>query len=170
MKLLKISTNSHYLNKIEEIYNYSFPENERINFEDMVNCKFSNSKLYAILKSNRLIGFTYITLCNNFAYIVYFAIDKSQRNKGLGTLSINKICNFYKNKTKVLCVEKPTTEDPTKLRRIKFYERNGFLLANFQFNYLEQDYFTMYKGPLNKQEFIECLNACFPGCKDFKNI
>ena len=35
MKLLEINNNSKHLNKIKEIYYYSFPENERMGFEDL---------------------------------------------------------------------------------------------------------------------------------------
>lgn len=39
MRLLEIAENSKYLNQIKEIYLRSFPESERINFEELMNCQ-----------------------------------------------------------------------------------------------------------------------------------
>ena len=170
MKLLEINNNLKHLNKIKEIYYYSFPESERMDFADLVNCKFPNSKLFGIFDNETLIGFSFISMLGDFAYIVYLAIDKNLRNKNYGTEALNEIFNLYKDKTKVLCVEKPNSQADLQTRRISFYKRNGFVLANFEFEYLGQSYYSMYKGQFDKQKFIDFLLVCFPGCKDFKDI
>ena len=77
---------------------------------------------------------------------------------------------MYKDKTKVLCVEKPNSQSDLRTRRIGFYKRNGFTQANFEFEFLGQKYYSMYNGKFNKQKFIDFLLICFPGCKDFKDI
>lgn len=170
MKLLEIDSNSKHLSKIKEIYYYSFPESERMDFEDLVNCKFPSSKLLGIFDNETLIGFSFVSLLGDFAYIVYLAVDKEQRNKNYGTWALNELSNLYKDKTKVLCVEKPFSKGDVKSRRISFYKRNGFLLANFEFDYLGQKYYSMYNGEFNKQKFIEFLLICFPGCKNFRDL
>lgn len=170
MKLLEINNNSQHLNKIKEIYYCSFPESERMDFVDLINCKFPNSKLLGIFDDETMIGFSFVSVLGEFAYIVYLAIDENQRNKNYGTQALNKIFNLYKGKTKVLCVEKPNSKEDLQTRRIGFYKRNGFTQANFEFEYLGQSYYSMYNGKFDKQKFIDFLLVCFPGCKNFKDI
>ena len=170
MNLIEIDSNSQYLNKIKDIYYSSFPESERTDFQDLVNLKFPNSKLLGILNEDILIGFSFVSELGDFAYIVYLAIDDKLRNKNYGTTALSLVCDLYKVKTKVLCVEKPNTQEDIQSRRISFYKRNEFLLANFEFEYLGQSYYSMYKGQFDKQKFIDFLLICFPGCKDFKDI
>ena len=170
MTLLEIDSKSEYLNKIKNIYLYSFPESERISFEDLVNCKFPNSRLLGIFDNESLVGFTFVSILNDFVYIVYLAIDQEQRNKNYGTQALVELYKLYKDKTKVLCVEKPNSPTDMRARRIEFYKRNGFMLANFEFEYLGQAYYSMYNGNFDKQRFIEFLLICFPGCSNFKDI
>lgn len=170
MKLLEINNNSKHLNKIKEIYYYSFPESERVDFVDLINCKFPNSKLWGIFDEETMIGFSFISVLGDYAYIVYLAIDDKLRNKNYGTTALSLICDLYKDKTKVLCVEKPNTQEDIQSRRIGFYKRNGFTQANFEFECLGQSYYSMYNGKFDKQKFIDFLLVCFPGCKNFRDI
>ena len=166
--LVEISKTSKHINKIKEIYLSSFPEEERIDFEDIVNLKFPNSKFFGIFDKRLLVGFTFVSLLGDFAYIVYLAIDKEKRNGGYGTQALKEIDELFKDKTKVLCVEKPISNEDIQSRRIGFYKRNGFSLASFEFDFLGQTYYTMYLGKFNKRKFIDFLLVCFPGCENFK--
>ena len=170
MKLLELNNSSKHLDKIKEIYYCSIPESERIDFLYLVNCKFPNSKLLGIFDNKTLIGFSFVSLLGEFAYIVYLAIDENQRNKNYGTRALNEILNVYKDKTKVLCVEKPNSQSDLRTRRIDFYKRNGFTQANLEFEYLGESYFSMYNGKFNKKKFIDFLLICFPECTNFRDI
>lgn len=169
MKIFEIKKDSQYLNEIKELYHSSFPESERIDFQNLVNCTFPNSKLLGAFDEEKLIGFSFISELGDYAYIVYLAIDVKFRNKGYGTTALMLIDDLY-DKIKVLCVEKPNDATDIQSRRITFYKRNGFSLADFEFEWLGQKYYSMYKGEFDKQKFIEFLLVCFPSCKDFKKI
>lgn len=106
----------------------------------------------------------------NFAYIIYLAIDKNERNKKYGSLALKLIDEKYKDITKVLCVEKPLENDDLKSKRIEFYKRNHFNLADFEFDYLGQGYYSMFSGDFDRERFKEFLLVCFPGCKNFRKI
>lgn len=170
MKMLKITKDSKYVNKIKHIYESSFPEIERIDFDEIINCKFPNSKLLGIFNDKALIGFSYISTLGDFAYIIYLAIEQEQRNKKYGSEALKEIYNLYKDKTKVLCVEKPVSEADLSTRRIEFYKRNGYELADFEFDIMGQTYYSMYNGEYDKQKFIDFLLVCFPGCENFNEI
>ena len=170
MQVIEIDEKSNFLHEIERIYLNSFPEDERIPFADIVARKAPNSKLLAFCKDEELLGFSYVSCLNNFAYIIYLAMDEKQRNKGYGTQAVKTICDLYKDKTKVLCIEKPVTQNDLRSRRIGFYQRNGFSLADFQFKFWGVEYFSMYSGKFDEEKFKEFLLVCFPECKDFKKI
>ena len=107
MKLLDIDKESKYLDKIHEIYFESFPENERVSFENIVNREFPNSRLLGFVDKDKLVGFSYVSVSDEFVYIVYLAIDKEYRSQGYGTTALSEIDKMFKDKTKVLSVEKP---------------------------------------------------------------
>ena len=70
MKLLDIDKDSKYLDKIHEIYFESFPENERVSFENIVNREFPNSRLLGFVDKDKLVGFSYVSVSDEFVYIV----------------------------------------------------------------------------------------------------
>lgn len=170
MRIEEILGNSKHIEKVKQIYLNSFPAKERIEVEDLIGRKFPNSKILGIFNNKTLIGFSFVSTYKKYAYIVYLAIDEKYRNQNYGTLAINTLCEMYKDKIKVLCVEKPIQKDDIPTRRIGFYKKNGFSVANFEFEYWEQDYYTMYNGDFNKQEFLDFLFICFPDSKNFKDI
>ena len=47
MEIIKVNRDFEQIAKIEEIYNYSFPENERLAFSDILDKKAPDSSLYA---------------------------------------------------------------------------------------------------------------------------
>ena len=120
MKLLDIDKDSKYLDKIHEIYFDSFPENERVSFENIVNREFPNSRLLGFVDKDKLVGFSYVSVSDEFVYIVYLAIDKEYRFQGYGTTAQSEIDNMFKDKTKVLSVEKPEYPNDTPSKKSLF--------------------------------------------------
>ena len=120
MKLLDIDKESKYLDKIHEIYFESFPENERVSFENIVNREFPNSRLLGFVDKDKLVGFSYVSVSDEFVYIVYLAIDKEYRSQGYGTTALSEIDNMFKDKTKVLSVEKPEYPNDTPSKKSLF--------------------------------------------------
>ncbi len=170
MKLLDIDKDSKYLDKIYEIYFDAFPENERIPFEDIVNREFPNSRLLGFVDKDKLVGFTYISVSEEFVYIVYMAIDKEYRSQGFGTIALHEIDKMFKDKTKVLSVEKPEYPGDLPSRRIAFYKKAGYELNDFEFVWINQVYYSIHHGKYNKEKFLKLLLTLFPTCTDFKDI
>lgn len=105
----EVDKSSPYLKEIERIYISSFPENERIEFEEIKNTRFINSKLLAFFDNSVLLGFSYISILGSYVYIIYYAIDEKFRNQGYGTQILKMLINMFKDKVKVLCIERPST-------------------------------------------------------------
>jgi GNAT superfamily N-acetyltransferase len=64
----------------------------------------------------------------DFIFIDYFLVTSQERGKGLGS----RILDQFKAKNKIILleVEPPDIEDVDTERRLAFYKRNGFRIAN----------------------------------------
>ena len=71
MKIIDVDKSSKYINKIQDIYFESFPENERIPFEEIVNREFPNSKLLGFIDEDNIVGFTYVSVSDEFVYFIF---------------------------------------------------------------------------------------------------
>ncbi|MCC8134320.1 MAG: GNAT family N-acetyltransferase [Tannerellaceae bacterium] len=115
------------LDQVEQTYTSSFPVNERRDF-DLVRKMLEDNpdfKIYAFIRQGIYVGFISAWVFEHFAYIEHFAIDESARNGGIGAGAIKQFMEICQLPV-VLEVELPK-EDLSK-RRIRFYERLGFIL------------------------------------------
>lgn len=125
-------------------------------------------KLLGFLDAKELIGFSYVIIADNCLYIMYLAINKLFRNKGYGSEVINILDKFYKPQTIYLSVEKPNGKDEN--RRIKFYQKNGFVLSGIQFDWLGTILIPMCKHKYDEKHLIKFLQKFFPEGKDYEDI
>lgn len=97
---------------------------------------------------------------NSFAYVEHFAVASTYRNGGVGANILGQLQNKIK-KLIVLEVERPETEIAR--RRIKFYERNGFFLNDY--DYVQPPisqgknpvplFIMSSKGKISEKQFVE---------------
>ena len=84
--------------KVKEIYNSSFPKEERIPFWMMFFTSFTNTTdFFAFYDDDTLIGFTYMAEVNNILFIMFLAVDENTRCKGYGSKILNLIKQKYPN-------------------------------------------------------------------------
>ena len=120
------------IDKIWPIMESSFPYNERRTFEDqkkIFNRENFFCKTYE--QGNDLLGFITYWDFGDFIYVEHLASNKKFRGKGLGGKILDELKAF--NKLIVLEVEPPNKHDIFTLKRIGFYERNGFLLNEYHY-------------------------------------
>ena len=115
---------------IKKLYYESFDKEERFPFWLIKKCsKEKNVKLTVIYNKDKVVGFQYIIEYDNIAYLMYFAIEKNQRNKGYGSEILRELNRSYKNV--LLCIEKANEQvSDIKSKRKQFYLRNGFVGTN----------------------------------------
>jgi len=106
---------------------------------------------FAVLLSDRAL---------QVAYLSYFAIDGAYRSKGCGGAALAKLSEVYEDCQIVLDMERmdETAENyGQRLRRLAFYERNGYRSAGVGFQYFKMDLEIMCnRGRFREQEF-RCL-------------
>lgn len=124
------------LEEIWPVYEEAFPAEERRSIKQqkaiMKNPCYNLKILHSGVKTAGFIGFWDFS---NFLFIEHFAFKKRFRCQGLGTKTLQKIKALFKKKI-IIEVEKPETFIAK--RRIKFYERLGFKLNNY--DYLQPAY------------------------------
>ncbi len=139
------------LDSISELYQDSFPPEERRDFFELKQL-ISEDELFInqiIIENKKVAGLCIFWVFSEFVFIEHLAVNPELRGIGIGegTLSV------LRDKFKVLILETELPFDEMSKRRIKFYERNGFGL-------LEQQYFQPSYGN-NKPEVelkIMCTN------------
>lgn len=123
------------LHEIWNIYEYSFPENERRDLES--HKQIMNNPLYHLVplkNQDRIIGFIAYWDLDDFVFIEHLAIKRGLRGKGYGSKTINKMTSLFPKI--ILEVEEPETEEARK--RIRFYQKHGFYLNSYP--YLQPPY------------------------------
>ena len=85
-------------NTVDEIYQLRIIRPEELTFEE-------NEEYYKILYDNEMIGFIGIKNYEKEIYLYRFFIDEKYRNKGFGTVALNKIIEFAKNQNKDMSLE-----------------------------------------------------------------
>ena len=105
----------------------SFPEQERRDKEEQRACTDLKTHFHCnvIQRNEKPIGLITYWDLDYFTYIEHFAIDSLERNKGYGK-QVLAIIKTQNHKPIVLETEEPNNE--ISIRRIGFYQRQGFIL------------------------------------------
>lgn len=112
-----------------EIYQESFPEDEKRDKKGQLNIMRKKEYSIDLYKEEEIIGFITYWDIGEYVYIDHLAIRKEYRGKGYGSELINLVKR--KGKKFILEVEPPTNS--INMKRIKFYEKNGFFLNEYKY-------------------------------------
>ncbi len=160
MEFIKLeNSDSQEFKEAWKIYESSFPSDERRTLD--LQKKLIKNKQYnffIVLKDKILVAIITDWNFEDFLFVEHLAVKKDLRGKGIGTELLKEYLSKNKQKI-VLEVEKPETESA--IKRIKFYEKIGLKLNNF--NYIQPPYgkdknpvpmFLMtYPEKINESEF-----------------
>lgn len=124
-----------------EIMEYSFPRDERRDFEDHF-AEFTKPPFRSLVweENGSIAGFMNYWQLNGFVYLEHFAVAKELRGHGLGSKLMEKLREVT-NCPIVLEVEPPELSEAA-AHRISFYKRLGFHLNEYEY----------YQPPYHKGE------------------
>lgn len=116
--------------KIKELYETAFPEDEQIPWEDLLQLVVEMPLDFtAYYESEKFIGFTIVYPRKSFNWFWYFAVSEELRGKGYGQRILTRLLRSHESKSFVLDMES-TTQVCNNLEQRKqrqaFYIRNGF--------------------------------------------
>ena len=134
MKVIKYE--SIYYKQVNDIYEKSFPQEERyITLDKMVQNK--NTELYCLIDNNQVSGMIYLIFYKEMIFILYLAVNTEKRSKGYGSYLLKWCLQEYSDKEIYLNIEevKEGIKDyEVRKKRLKFYQKNGFFITNYLSN------------------------------------
>ena len=114
----------------EDLYLFSFPENERIPFDEIVKVSATGFGELSVAKDgDELIGMVYILKGEDLVYIYYLAVDPGKRGRGYGSAILTLLKERFQGCRFALSSESPDPGAPNleeRQWRISFYLMNGF--------------------------------------------
>jgi len=135
MKFVKITDpNSEDFKVAWEIYEYSFPSDERRTLETQKELmKNPGYNFFIVKKNDNIVALITDWDFGDFLFVEHLAVRKDLRGQGIGT---ELLTEHLKSRKVILEVERPS--DDTTIKRIRFYEKLGFKLNNH--NYIQPPY------------------------------
>ncbi|WP_115727794.1 GNAT family N-acetyltransferase [Actinomyces culturomici] len=101
---------------------------------------------------------SYAYVIQDLAYIGFLAVDQTLRSRGVGTRILQEFQRRYPDKVHVLEIE-PVEEDAEnaeqRLKRLAFYERNGFTPTNLTTHQFGEDYTVLTRNGSVAPERLE---------------
>lgn len=85
-------------NTVDPIYQLRIIKPEELTFKE-------NEEYYKIMFKNQMVGFIGIKNYQKELYLYRFYIDEKYRNKGIGTIALNKIIDMAKQQDKDMSLE-----------------------------------------------------------------
>lgn len=127
-----IDTTDHVaLPFVQQLYEASFPLAERRDWQQVLRLIGHPPMKVQLIRDHSVdIGFAITWQIGSWQYLEHLAIDPSLRGKQYGSLVMQLVIESSLHRL-VLEVEPPTDEISRK--RIRFYERNGLILAPFDY-------------------------------------
>ena len=136
MMILNESFDEKRLEEIHELYEISFPEDEKMPFFMVLQKREAGvMRLLSVEDGGEFVGFCNITLCEDALVLNYFAILPSKQNRGYGTAVISLLAETYPDRSIIIDIEDDEVEADNVEQRIKrraFYERLGFSAMPFR--------------------------------------
>lgn len=118
------------LGKVRELYISAFPDEERIPFDTLVSMSGEpGNRFLWIEDGGEFGGFAYVVESEDLVFLLYLAVAAGRRNGGIGSDAVWLIkcsCGGRRLFLNIEPTDEPAENLAQRLRRTRFYERNGF--------------------------------------------
>ena len=149
----KIFPTSSELPLIKELYEASFPEEERLSWTWMLEMTISGqAELQAYYVDRQFCGFTYSLVSPDAYYLLFFAVLAHHQSKGYGTSILSSITQQVGNRPVFLVIEPMEVSAdnyPQRVKRLDFYQRNGYHLTDYLYYENQEVYQVMTNQSAN---------------------
>lgn len=160
----KVSATSPLRSKVQKLFIESFPITERVSLDPFYKHPNGPLALYALIdkKDGELVAFFCTLKKQGLFYLFYIAVDVSKRGIGIGSDIINVIKEESSGDTIFLDCEAiypGCTHRAERIKRIRFYEKNGFKAVGPHHNWREEKFQTMvYGGDISREDIKDFWN------------
>ena len=160
-------------NKVKEIYERSFPPEEQIPLPELL--KSAEMDQVSFLSwidpslpagedgADNVVALTFSFAFPDLFYLGFLAVDGRTRSAGYGSRILAHFRERYAGIPQLLEIEPLTREAANyqqRMRRLAFYERNGFTVTNMITHEADQTYRVLARGGIVTPERLEeALNS-----------
>jgi len=132
----KIALLSIHNREIKRLYESAFPKIERCPYSMLMRYSLKREiDMWGYYDNGTFVGFSYMMVLKDYAYLLYFATRKELRNKGYGTAIMKDLLKTYEDKNMVLDIEPDDPEadnSAQRERRKAFYMRLGYKDTHYE--------------------------------------
>lgn len=121
--------------KVASLYEAAFPVEERLPLWQLSWNSLKNGQSFlAYFDQEVFIGFTYAICTDNPVYLLFLAVEESKQSQGYGSQILAQVREEAGERPCVLTIEPMDEEQVSnraqRLKRLAFYERNGYQALN----------------------------------------
>ena len=158
---------------VSKLYSLSFPESERIRIEDIIKVSENTQlgELSVVVDGETRIGMLYLLFNKDLVYIFYLATDPGVRGRGYGSAILSLVKESYPDHRFSLGCEEPdenADDNEMRLRRKRFYERNGFSDTGRRAHWQGVTYAMMAIGQTGRFEVGRMMRRHFKYSKRYR--
>ncbi len=154
---------------VKVLYHDSFPIEEQVDFYSLFSGVFKDYELYAIYDKNKLMAMAHFKETEGFVHVNYLAVKSEYQSQGYGSAFLTFIKEKFNHKALVLDIEEldeQAINNLNRIRRIKFYKKNGFKEGKYKFHWEGVLMTYMNTGKINAEDFMRYIQIVFPTIKD----
>ncbi|WP_162012614.1 GNAT family N-acetyltransferase [Streptococcus sp. S784/96/1] len=164
MKIISVTPFSSIARDIRNLYFASFPKEERLPYWFLL---LKQAEFLAYLDQEKLVGFSYTVKGQSCDFLLFLAVAESHQSHGYGTAILQKVKEKAGGKPLIVTIEPPfevSENAEQRLRRLAFYEKNGFKLTDHFYQENTETYQIMTtKQPFDKKGFSKDVSQFFLG-------
>ena len=162
MEYTKVTRKQKEYRSVVELLHSAFPPEERIPIWALnLLSKKRNVNFSAWYDNREFCGITYTIESEKMVFLLYFAVNASQRSKGYGSRIIHELKQIAGGREIILNGEKPdqsAENNAQRVQRIAFYERNGLYQSGFNLHIEGTEYLILSTNAVSdKTEFSSLL-------------
>lgn len=120
---------------VKRIYLKSFCKENRFSILNLLwNAFLKRANIYVALLKKEVVAFIYVIHYKNQRFILYLAVNESNRNQGIGTFLLKWYLQEDKGKDIFLNIDEVNEkyqDSEIRKKRLTFYQKNGFYLMNY---------------------------------------
>lgn len=134
---------------VKDLYESSFPANERVPYESLFRGFYAEGEMLAFLDGDIFAGMTFLLAFEDITHILYLAVPENLRDKGYGSVILQKIRELHQGQRIIADLEQPEADVPNEAQREKrtaFYEKNGYGYKEIKYRWENEDYRIMSNG------------------------
>lgn len=146
MKIKHVNILSKDYKKIRDIFSTSLPSYERLSLFSIYAFSLRKDIHYLVFYEGKtIVGIMYTIETKKLNYLLYLVVNPELRSKGYGSKMLEWLKNRSQDKPVALDIEiidDKASNYGQRLKRLTFYERNGFHSTNYNIFY-EDQYYTV---------------------------